>query len=231
MGKFITFEGIEGCGKTTQIRMAGKYLKRHHISFIVTQEPGGTTLGKKMRKILLNRRGYNICAEAEALIFSAVRLQHVRDVISPALSKGKIVLCDRFSDSTLVYQGFGRGLGLDFIRGLNDFASAGLKPDLTIVFDLPAPIGLKRARERGEKREERRVRREECSSPLTPHPSPEDCFEREDLEFHIKIREGYLLLAKQEPGRFRVIDGAKDIITINREVCSWVDLCRESIKC
>ncbi|MDI6776041.1 MAG: dTMP kinase [Syntrophales bacterium] len=206
MGQFITFEGIEGCGKTTQIRMASEYLKRHHIPFLITSEPGGTPLGEKIREILLNRGGYKICAEAEILLFSAARVQHVRDVISPALSEGKIVLCDRFSDSTMVYQGLGRGLDLDFIRGLNAIVSVGLKPDLTLVFDLPVEIGLKRARER--------MRFE--GSAL------EDRFEREDLEFHRRIREGYLLLAKQEPGRFRVIDGEKDIISINREVCSYL---------
>jgi len=208
MGRFITFEGIEGCGKTTQIRMAGEYLKHHHIPFIITGEPGGTPLGRKIREILLNRGNYKICAAAEVLVFSAARVQHVRDVISPALLEGKIVLCDRFSDSTLVYQGLGRGRGLslDFIRGLNDFTSAGLKPDLTIVFDLPVEIGLKRAMER--------MRLARSAAP--------DRFEGEDLEFHKRIREGYLSLAKQEPERFRVIDGAKDIVSINREVCSYL---------
>lgn len=202
MGQFITFEGIEGGGKTTQIRMAGEYLKHHHIPFLITSEPGGTPLGRKIREILLNRGNYEICAEAEVLLFSAARVQHVRDVISPALSEGKIVLCDRFFDSTLVYQGFGRGLDPDFIRKLNDFTSAGLKPDLTIVFDLPIEIGLRRAMER-----------------MRAVSATEDRFEGEDLEFHRRIREGYLLLAKQEPERFRVIDSAKDIISINREVC------------
>jgi dTMP kinase len=209
MGQFITFEGIEGSGKTTQIRMAGKYLKRHHIPFLITSEPGGTPLGRKIKKILLKRDSYGICAEAEVLLFSAARVQHVRDVISPALSEGKTVLCDRFSDSTLVYQGFGRGLDPRFIRELYDFTSAGLKPDLTIVFDLPVEIGLRRAMERM------------C---LAGSAAP-DRFEGEDLEFHRKIREGYLLLAKQEPERFRVIDSAKDVISINREVCSCLIEC------
>jgi len=206
MGQFITFEGIEGSGKTTQIRMAGKYLKRHHIPFLITSEPGGTPLGRKIRKILLNRDSYGICAEAEVLLFSAARVQHVRDVISPALSEGKTVLCDRFSDSTLVYQGLGRGLDHDFIKGLNDFTSAGLKPDLTIVFDLPIEIGLRRAMER--------MRLAVSAAP--------DRVVGEDLEFHRKIREGYLLLARQEPERFRIIDSAKDVISINREVCSYL---------
>jgi dTMP kinase len=204
MGQFITFEGIEGSGKTTQIKMAGEYLKQRHIPFLITSEPGGAPLGGKIREILLNRGNYGICAEAEVFLFSAARVQHVRDVILPALKEGKIVLCDRFSDSTLVYQGFGRGLDHDFIREINDFTSAGLKPDLTLVFDLPIEIGLRRAMER-------------MSSKGS---AAEDRFEREDLDFHQRVRQGYLLLAEQEPGRFMVIDSVKDIAGINREVCS-----------
>jgi dTMP kinase len=203
MGKFITFEGIEGSGKTTQIRAMGDFLRRRHISFLVTEEPGGTPLGRKIRKILLNRGTFELSDKAELLLFSAARAQHVKDIIVPALKEGKVILCDRFSDATIAYQGFGRGFSLDFIRLLNEFSTNGIRPDLTIVLDLPVKIGVKRAMERiFQKKEE----------------EPEDRFEREHLSFHEKIRKGYLSLAKHAPERFRIIDALKDIETVQKEV-------------
>ncbi|MDO8784784.1 MAG: dTMP kinase [Syntrophales bacterium] len=216
MGRFITFEGIEGGGKTTQIKMAGEYLEQRHIPFLTISEPGGTSLGEKIRKILLSRGDHAVCAEAEVLLFSAARVQHVRDVILPAMKEGKIVLCDRFCDSTLVYQGFGRGVDHDFIRGINNFTCAGLKPDMTILFDLPVEIGLSRAMKRM----------------ISHGNAAEDRFEGEALDFHRRVREGYLLLAGQEPWRFRILDSAKDIVSINREVCSCLRrFVRGSIEC
>lgn len=205
MKRFISFEGIEGCGKTTQIKLAGGYLKQSHISFIITEEPGGTPIGRRIREILLNKgSGEEICKETEILLFSAARAQNVKDVIVPALKKGMVVLCDRFYDATIAYQGFGRGLDVNFIRVLNDFSSSDIKPGLTLLFDLPVEVGLKRAIHR---------------ISLMKEGSAEDRFEREDLEFHRKVREGYLFLARQDSKRFRIIDSAIDIETIYREVC------------
>lgn len=207
MGFFITFEGIEGCGKTTQIKMAGEYLSSKHIPFIITEEPGGVSLGLEIRKILLNESSFAICAESEVFLFSAARSQHVRDVILPTLKENKIVLCDRFSDATIAYQGFGRGLDIHFIQKINETSTGKLKPDMTLLFDAPVEVGLKRAL--------RRISRFEGVS-------KEDRFEREDLIFHEKVRGGYLSLARNEPERFKIIDGTKSIDEVHREVCSHI---------
>lgn len=209
MERFITFEGIEGCGKTTQIRMAGEYLVRRRIPFISTAEPGGSALGNRIREILVNRASYEINAEAEVFLFLAARAQHVRETIIPALKNNQMVLCDRFSDATLAYQGFGRGLDIEFIRTMNLFASRSLKPALTILFDLPAEEGLERARKR-------------IAQSGKERPA-EDRFEQETIEFHKKIRTGYLRLAENEPERFRIIDGARDAAAIHYEVCSYLN--------
>jgi len=205
MGRFISFEGIEGCGKTTQIKLAGEYLKQSHIRIIITEEPGGTPIGRRIREILLNKgSGEEICKETEMLLFSAARAQHVRNVIIPALKDGTLVLCDRFYDATIAYQGFGRGLDINFIRYLNDFSASDLKPGLTLLFDLPVEVGLKRAMHRISHMKEGSV---------------EDRFERENLEFHRKVREGYLSIAGQDKERFRIIDSTRDIETVHRELC------------
>jgi dTMP kinase len=209
MERFITFEGIEGCGKSTQVNLAGSYLKQHSIPFITTEEPGGTPIGRRVREMLLNKAPYDsannkMCAETELLLFSAARAQHVREVILPALKDGKVILCDRFSDATIAYQGFGRGLDIDLIRLINDFSSDGLKPDFTLLFDLPVEMGLKRAMERI------------SSNKGIP---AEDRFEREALEFHSRVRAGYLTLARNEPDRFRIVDASKDIESVHHEVC------------
>ena len=195
---------IEGCGKTTQIGLAADWLKERGIPFLTTAEPGGTPLGRKIREILLNRGSCAIGAEAELLLFAAARAQHVRETILPALKAGQWVLCDRFTDATLAYQGFGRGLDAAFIRTLNAFSAGSLKPDLTLLFDLPVETGLARAKKR--------------TAGIRPEAA-EDRFEQEELAFHGRIREGYLTLAAEEPERFRIIDGAADIETVQREVC------------
>lgn len=208
MERFITFEGIEGCGKSTQVKLAGEYLKQQRLPFITTEEPGGTSIGRKIREMLLVKAPHDtakMSSETELLLFSAARAQHVREVIRPSLKAGKMVLCDRFSDATIAYQGFGRGLDIDFIRRINDFSAAGLKPDSTLLFDLPVDMGLRRAMERisGNKR-----------------IPAEDRFEREALEFHSKVREGYLSLARNEPERFRIVDASRDIEYVHGEVCA-----------
>jgi dTMP kinase len=204
-GRFITFEGTEGCGKTTQIRMAGEFLRAQNMPCIVTEEPGGTALGAELRKTLLNRATLDLCREAELFLFLADRAQHVREIIRPALREGKWVLCDRFSDATIAYQGFGRGMDPDFIRQMCDLSSDALKPDRTLLFDLPVDVGLRRALDRASR---------------AGNAPAEDRFEREALNFHERVREGYLYLARQEPERFRVIDGGKAITDIFREVSS-----------
>jgi dTMP kinase len=210
MGCFITFEGIEGSGKTTQIRLAGEFLQAKGIPVIVTEEPGGTALGVELRRLLLNRSAFDLCGESELLLFLADRAEHVRELIRPALDGNKWVLCDRFSDATLAYQGFGRGLDLDSVRKLTDFASGLLRPVLTFLFDLPVEAGLGRAMERVARAGD------------TP---AEDRFERERIEFHRRVREGYLSLAREEPGRFVVIDGRKDVASVHREVSSCLLEC------
>jgi dTMP kinase len=207
MGFFITFEGIEGCGKTTQIKMGGEYLSSKHIPFIITEEPGGVPLGLEIRKILLNESSFAICAESEVFLFSAARAQHVRDVILPTLKENKVVLCDRFSDATIAYQGFGRGLDIHFIQKINETSTGQLKPDMTLLFDTPVEVGLQRAMER---------------ISLFEGASKEDRFEREEIKFHEKVRAGYLSLARNEPERFRIIDGTKSIDEVHREVCSHI---------
>jgi dTMP kinase len=204
MGRFITFEGCEGCGKTTQISLAATSLAARRIPVIETAEPGGTLLGRRIREILLNRGSCAISAEAELLLFSAARAQHVRETILPALKEGLWVLCDRFTDATFAYQGFGRGLDAGVIRVVNAFSSLSLRPDMTLLFDLPVATGLARAQKRAA-----------GGRPETA----EDRFEHEEHAFHERIRKGYLTLAAGEPDRFRIIDGAADIETIHREVC------------
>jgi len=202
-GRFITFEGVEGSGKSTQIRLAAEFLQDLGRAVVVTQEPGGTPLGERIREILLNRGGFDISGEAEVFLFAAARAQHTDTVIRPALASGKIVLCDRFSDATIAYQAYGRGLPLETVGAICRLASRGLSPQLTLLFDLPAEEGLARALRRiaglgGSAREDR--------------------FEREHLDFHRRIREGYLAIARQEPGRVKVLDASKDIASTRQDV-------------
>jgi dTMP kinase len=208
MRRFITFEGVEGCGKTTQIRLAAAWLAARGIPVLATAEPGGTPLGLKIREILLNRGGCSIGAEAELLLFAAARAQHVRETILPALEEGKWVLCDRFCDATAAYQGFGRGLDRGLIGTLNGFSALNVHPDRTLLFDLAAGTGLARARTR--------------AAGIRPEAA-EDRFESEDLSFHERIRQGYLTLAQAEPQRFRVVDGASDVETVRRAVCGQLE--------
>lgn len=202
-GCFITFEGVEGSGKTTQIRLAGEFLRDRGLSVVMTQEPGGTPLGERIREILLNRGDFAISGEAEVFLFAAARAQHTDTLIRPALEKGQVVLCDRFSDATIAYQAYGRGLSLESVREVCRMATGGLSPRLTLLFDLPVEKGLERAFRRiaGRREGER-----------------EDRFERERLDFHRRIREGYLAIANEEPGRVKVLDASKDIEATRAEV-------------
>jgi dTMP kinase len=185
---FITFEGIEGSGKTTQQQRLAELLRERGRTVVVTKEPGGTPLADRIRAILLDSASV-IDPVAEVFLFAASRRQHTTEVIEPALARGEVVLCDRYADSTLAYQGFGRLNDLDRLRALNDWATDSLKPHVTLLFDLPEEVGLRRAVSRN-----------------ATAVQDEGRFEAEDLRFHRRVREGYLAMAAAEPERFATID-------------------------
>lgn len=189
MGFFITFEGIEGCGKTTQLQRLAAKLQATGEAVLITREPGGCAIADALRAILLDSANHAMAPTTELLLYAAARAQHVAEVIRPALEAGRIVLCDRFSDATLAYQGYGRGLDRELIGELNRVATGGLNPDLTLLLDFPAEEGLERARQRN----------------AGSDGPDEGRFEAEALPFHRRVRDGYLALAAAED-RFRVID-------------------------
>jgi len=203
MHKFITFEGVEGSGKSTQVKLLGEYLISKNVPLLLTQEPSGTPIGRKIGDILFNRSHQAMCPETELLLFCAARAQHVREAVLPALHEGKYVLCDRFSDATFAYQAAGRGLDADFIKVINDYCASQLEPDLTLLFDLPVETGLQRA-----------GTRDACLQ----DPSSADRFEKEKLDFHNRVRQGYLSLCSANPGRFRVIDASRTVDRIAEDV-------------
>jgi dTMP kinase len=184
-GLFITFEGTEGSGKSTQMRLLARLLRQFDIPCLLTREPGGSRLSSHLRRWILNRLEYHLAPETELFLFLADRAQHVKQVIRPALEKGKVVLCDRYTDSTLAYQGGGRGFSLKLLRTLNESATGGLKPDLTVLFDLPVKTGLKRAAKRGQGR---------------------DRMEREKLDFHNRVRRVFLKTAREEKKRILIVN-------------------------
>ena len=206
MACFITFEGIEGCGKTTQLRLLARRLEGDGHRVTVTREPGGCPIADKIRNILLDANNRAIIPMTELLLYAAARAQHVSEVVAPALEAGSIVLCDRFTDATIAYQGYGRGLDNAVIDQLNLLATAGIRPDITLLLDCPAETGLSRALSRinnttGE-REER--------------------FEMESLLFHQRVRKGYLDLAQREPERFLVIDAGRGISETEEAIAAAV---------
>ncbi len=201
MSLFITFEGIEGCGKTTQIGLLTSFLESLHRPFLLTREPGGTGVGEQIRQILLSSENVGIEPMAELYLYAAARVQHIRQVISPALREGKLVICDRFADATLAYQGYGRGVDLAWIEEIHARTMENVKPDLTFLLDLPVEEGLRRALKRMEK-----------------HSVKEDRFEKEALDFHRRVREGYLILARNQPRRIVALDGMKEEKTLHREI-------------
>ncbi len=194
-GKLITFEGIDGCGKSTQLRLLEQYLTERGVAVVSTREPGGTELGRKIRSALLDGGAGSVEPLAELLLYAADRAQHVRRVIMPALSLGKTVLSDRFYDATTVYQGYARGFDLNLVNRLNDLATGGLRPDLTLLFDLDVEIGLRRTRRRGDEAGDERP----------------DRLDQEPVEFHERVRRAYLEIAAREPERFRVIPAAGSV--------------------
>lgn len=199
---FVTFEGIEGSGKTTQIRLLSDYLEEKGIPHRVTREPGGTPLADEIRSLLLTPREERVFPETELLLYEAARAQHVRSVILPALASGQAVLCDRFFDATVAYQGFSRNIDGARIDWLNGFAAGGAMPDLTFLLDVSPEAGFARIRSRR---------------------SGPDRIESESLEFHSKVREGYLRLQERHPGRIFRIDAslsAEDVFRRVRETAS-----------
>lgn len=201
--RFISFEGGEGCGKSTQIALLKAALEAAGRAVIQTREPGGTDLGESIRGLLQHDpSGQGMAPETELLLFAAARAQHVREVIAPAIAADQIVLCDRFMDSTTVYQGVARSINPDQVKFINDFAVATTRPDLTFLIDLPAEIGLARIRQRSDGQLDR--------------------MEQETLAFYQAVRQGFLDLAKNEPDRFIVLDGAQNIATLQSLI--WTEL-------
>lgn len=202
-GKFITFEGPEGSGKSTNMLILNTYLLEKGIETSCTKEPGGTALGKFIRKILQhNEAGEPPIPRAELLLFLADRAQHVETFILPSLQRGHWVLCDRFEDSTFAYQGFGRGFGLESLRTVNAFATAGLKPDLTLLLDVPVDVSMAR---------------------IAARNTGLDRIEKEAREFHTRLREGYLALAEQSPNQYVYIDANRSLQAIWPDIKTAID--------
>jgi dTMP kinase len=207
---FITLEGIEGCGKTTQLKHIEAFFNRRGLETVVTREPGGTTVGEKIRAVLLNPDIEKMASLTELFLYEADRSEHVEKIIRPALAAGKIVLCDRFYDATVVYQGYGRGLDLEMIRRLHRMILGDLKPDLTILFDLAPEIGLDRAWNQVSNGD---------------RSGKEMRFETEKIAFHRKIRDGYLTVARLEPQRFAIVDAGADENTVRDAVIALLEKC------
>jgi len=193
-GVFITFEGIEGAGKSTQAKMLYEYLLKQGKKTVLTREPGGTKTGKKIREILLDDTDELFPPKAELFLYEADRNLHIHNVIKPSLEKGYIVICDRFIDSTLAYQGYARGLDINLIKQLNQIVIDNILPDITFLIDIPVEESLKRL---GEKK---------------------DRIEKEDISFHKKLREGFLKIAEENKDRVMIIDGMKKIEDIHKEI-------------
>lgn len=195
-GRFITIEGSEGAGKTTQLTFMRDFLERAGYPVTLTREPGGTELGEELRALLLGHRHDGMALKTETLLMFAARAEHLERVIRPALAAGQWVLCDRFTDATYAYQGGGRGLSMAQIAALEDWVQDDLRPDLTLLLDLPVAAGLARAGKRG----------------------PADRFERETVEFFERVRAAYRDRAQQHPDRYRIVDAAQSVAMVRAEV-------------
>ena len=197
-GLFITFEGADGCGKTTQIELLDKYLRGKSFNTLLTREPGAKGLGVKLREILLNYEG-DVSPVCESFLFLADRAQHVDCIIKPAIKEGKIILCDRHTDSTVAYQGYGRGLDINQINSLNNIATSGLKPDLTIVLDVDVETSMQRVGKN------------------------KDRMESAGIEFFERVRQGFIEIAKKEPNRVKVINSSDTIDNIHKQIVELVE--------
>jgi dTMP kinase len=200
-GRFVTFEGIEGCGKSTQIKLLSEWLRKGQIKHHVTREPGGTPVGLEIRKILLSDQTESLSPISESLLYLADRFQHIEEVIRPHLDAGDLVLCDRYHDSTLAYQGYARGISMELLQEVWTQSQVAIDPDLTILLDLDPQIGLRRSLEK-----------------LRAQNLDESRFEQESLEFHIRVREGFLDLAKRHPDRYAVLDASGTIAEIHQQI-------------
>ncbi len=198
-GKFITFEGSEGSGKSTHAKLLLKYLRSRRISVVLIREPGSTKVSEQIRKILLDPKNKQMLDETEMLLYMAARAQLVREVIIPALKKGKFVICDRFLDATICYQGFGGGLNINLIKNVGKFATSGIKPDLTFLLDIEVKEGLRRA---GKYR---------------------DRIEQKTLVYHRRVRKGYFSLARSEPKRIKIIPVEKNRQHTQQAIRKFID--------
>lgn len=206
-GKFVSFEGIEGCGKTTQIGLLSDHLTKSSIPHTITREPGGTAVGEGIRKILLHSETIHLTAAAELLLFYASRSQNIAEKIVPALDRGEMVVCDRFYHASMAYQGYGRGIPLDFIDKVTDLVCDAYRPEITILLDIDPRVGLARARERNHMRADHEGR-----------------FEAESLEFYTRVRRGYLELAAREAHRITVIPADRSIDDIHQDILNVLGL-------
>lgn len=200
-GKFITIEGTEGVGKTTNIAFIEGWLEARKLPYISTREPGGTPLAEQVRELLLAPRAELVCSASELLLMFAGRAQHIDQVIEPALAEGRWILCDRFTDATYAYQGAGRKMGSDLIAELEILVQGSLRPDLTLILDIPVDIGLKRASAR----------------------SDPDRFELEQVEFFERVRRGYLGIAEQDPDRCKLIDASQSLEQVQSQIANVLE--------
>ncbi|NLL13614.1 MAG: dTMP kinase [Fibrobacter sp.] len=208
-GVFITFEGIDGCGKSTQLELAAKKLGEQSFPLLVTREPGGTAIAEKIREILISPQNSEMVNECELLMYLAARAQHVREKIIPAIEQGFVVLCDRFQEATFAYQGFGRNIPLDFLEKINSFATGGLSPDLTFVFDISVDLSNERMQKMNKAK---------------------DRLELNGRTFYQKIAEGYRFLAKKEPQRILLLDGSEPLERISEQVyCKIKDILKNHL--
>ena len=196
-GLFITFEGCDGCGKTTQLKLLADFLEEKGCAVLITREPGAEGLGEKIRELLLDYYG-DVSQKCESFLFLADRAQHIDKIVKPAIENGVIVLCDRHTDSTIAYQGYGRGLNIEELNKLNNLATGGMKPDLTLLFDVNSETSMKRI------------------------GVQKDRMESAGLEFQKKVRAGYLELAKNEPQRIKILNSSKSIEELHQEVLNII---------
>ncbi len=213
MSLFISLEGGEGAGKTTQINRLSAYLTDAGYKVVTTREPGGTKEAESIRNLLVQREGGDWDAMAEVLLLYAARVMHINKVIRPALAEGKVVICDRFSDSTMAYQGYGRGLDKEKIKEIERISVDGFKPDLTLILDIDVTEGLERSNKR--------------LSGQKGYEKTEDRFERMELEFHERLRQGFLQIAREDAGRCNVIDATQSVDDMTAEIQNLV---REKLK-
>jgi dTMP kinase len=206
MSKFITFEGCDGCGKTTVLKLVSEELSKRKVDFLLTREPGGSKIAEQIRNIILDKKNIEEDSRTEALLYAASRRQHLTDVVLPALKQGKLVLSDRYIDSSLAYQGYARGIGIKEVMSINAFAINGLMPDVTFFLDLTPEEGLKRIASRSRE---------------------SDRLDKEKLAFHQKVYEGYKIIIREDPKRFVIIDARKTPAQETKEI---VDKIMEIIK-